>query len=156
MLKITYLILAHRYPKQLRRLIQRLHTEHAAFLIHIDSRVDIALFQQELRDVNFVRFVVNRHTSKWGSRGITDAFLSGFCEILSSDFKTDYVIVLSGQDYPLRSNEQIQQFFTRPVNLGKNFVYYFPMPGVSEYRGEWNDRRGGPRNSDSMISGSLA
>ena len=29
MLKITYLILAHRYPKQLRRLIQRLHTEGA-------------------------------------------------------------------------------------------------------------------------------
>lgn len=138
MLKITYLILVHRYPKQVRRLIQRLYTEHTAFLIHVDRRVDIALFQQELRDINTVRFIVSRHVSKWGSGGIADAFLSGFREILSSDFKTDYVIVLSGQDYPLRSNEQIQQFFT--LNLGKNFVYYFPMPGVSEYRGEWNDR----------------
>ncbi|MBN3879805.1 MULTISPECIES: hypothetical protein [unclassified Nostoc] len=39
MLKIAYIILAHKYPEQLARLIHQLNTKDVSFFIHIDNFV---------------------------------------------------------------------------------------------------------------------
>jgi hypothetical protein len=39
-MKIAYVVLAHRYPDQLIRLIHRLNTENASFFVHFDKKTD--------------------------------------------------------------------------------------------------------------------
>jgi hypothetical protein len=41
MSKIAYLVFAYKNPQLLKRAIKRLSTEHCAFLVHIDQKIDI-------------------------------------------------------------------------------------------------------------------
>ncbi|MGF1986665.1 MAG: hypothetical protein RMY62_002115 [Nostoc sp. ZfuVER08] len=45
-MKIAYIILAHKYPEQLKRLIHRLNTENVSFFIHIDKKVEAKIYHQ--------------------------------------------------------------------------------------------------------------
>ena len=43
-MKIAYLISAHKDPQQLGRMVQALHTEDTRFFVHVDANVDIKPF----------------------------------------------------------------------------------------------------------------
>ncbi len=59
----------------------------------------------------------------WGRFGIVEATVSCMREALETPF--DYAVLLSGQDYPAKSNQAIKQFFLeRP---GKEFIESFSM-----------------------------
>jgi hypothetical protein len=124
--KIAYVILAHQYPDLLSRLVERLSCPYADFFIHIDRSKDIKPFQASLSrikiGVSSVTFI-KRTRSPWGSIGLVKATLDAFIKILQSLTIYDYVIILSGQDYPLKSNNEILSFFKE--NYGKNYMSYF-------------------------------
>jgi hypothetical protein len=46
-------------------------------------------------------------------------------EIIKSDIKYERAILLSGQDYPIKSNQYIHEFFDK--NSDKNFIDYFAL-----------------------------
>jgi hypothetical protein len=126
-MQLNYIVLAHKNPEQLSRMVNRLDTPQARFYINIDSPVELAPFQAALvanpRCIFFTG--EKRLNTMWGHVNAVKAALVGIAHIIA-DQRNGYTILLSGQDYPLKSNSYIQQFFQD--NYGTNFIECFPLP----------------------------
>ncbi|MCF2149621.1 beta-1,6-N-acetylglucosaminyltransferase [Desmonostoc muscorum LEGE 12446] len=133
-MKIAYIIVAHKYPEQLARLIHQLNTEDVSFFIHIDKKVEPKIYHQVLTQLNDFPnvYFLKRFHSGWGSFDAVKATLEGMKSIVKTGISFDYVIHLSGQDYPIKSNAQIKTFLEQ--NKGKEFIEYFPLP-CSKWKG---------------------
>lgn len=153
--KIAYLILAHRCPEQLARLISRLDTPHCRFYVHIDRRVKLDPFRSACRalPVNKVQWI-NRSAAPWGGFGLVQATIDGLSTIAVEPDAVDFVVLLSGQDYPIKRNLAIAKFLHS--NLGKSFVTHTAMPvwdwplwgpagGMEKIERYWFWFRGWPR-----------
>jgi hypothetical protein len=121
---VAYLILAHQSPDQLARLVAALPTNSPVF-IHFDLRADSALYQ---RSVNLLRnrpqlHFVARHKCNWGAFGIVQGTISLIRALIVADLQFDYATLLSGSDYPIKSNYEIAMFLDR--NRGKEFIESF-------------------------------
>ena len=119
---INYIILAHKNPLQVKRLVEKLNTPDSFFYIHIDGSFKIEPFKMLLSTLKNVFFLEKRENCAWGDIAIVKATITGLEQIIR-DQRTGYCILLSGQDYPLKSNDRIQSFFTS--NYGINFIDTF-------------------------------
>jgi hypothetical protein len=77
---------------------------------------------QDLPNAHFLK----RHKCYWGGFGHVAASLEGIKEISHMDIYFDYVVLLTGQDYPIKSNRYISTFFRK--HAGALFLEYFPLP----------------------------
>ena len=123
-MSIAYLILVHNQPLQLKRLVERLSGTDVHFYIHVDKKTDITDFYKSL-NVSNVCFIKKRVKVYWGAYSIIQATVNGFNEIIESGINYDIVNLLSGQDYPLVSNEYIADFFSK--NKGTAFMEYYSI-----------------------------
>lgn len=133
----AYIIQAHKYPAQLYRLISRLNDGASEFFIHIDKTAEFSQFQTAKDFGQLVHFI-ERVDSKWGGFGCVQAGLNGLKAVKDSLKKFDRIILLSGQDYPIKSNEYINDFFKKSPH--SVFVDYFPIPNYKKWPG--SDRGG--------------
>jgi hypothetical protein len=106
----NYIILAHENPQQLLRLIKALDDNKSFFYIHVDKKVDIQDFKELISDYKNVIFVTNRYECIWGSISLVYATLSCMSKIIN-DRRSGYCILMSGQDYPIKSRESIDEYF---------------------------------------------
>ena len=130
-MKTAYVISAYKRPAHLSRLVRRLHTgSDTVFLVHVDRKTDDRTFQSMTAGVEGlgVRFLP-RHACHWGGFGHVRASLKGIDELVRSGADPDYVVLLSGQDYPIKSNAYIHDFLTR--GEGRSFILNFPLPTES-------------------------
>jgi hypothetical protein len=127
-MRIVFIILAHKLPEQLVRLVRKLDTESSWFLIHVDKRTDSKTFRKMKEPLSTCQnvFFLDRHVSNWGDLGILKATLKGIYKIRTLGLQFDYVINLSGQDYPLKSNHQIRRYLEQ--HEGQTFMEYFALP----------------------------
>ncbi len=127
-MKLAYLIRAHRDPAQLARLIEALRYSGTRFFIHIDRKVDQAPFEDILSKAGDVHFIRNRTELNWGGFSMVEATLRSLREMLEEvgDASPDYIALLSGQDYPIKSNAEIHDFFE--THRGKDFLSYAKIP----------------------------
>ncbi len=119
---IAYLILAHRYPGQLKRLFRAIYHPANYYLVHVDKRSGVGL-QTEIQD--FLSSFANASLLKsqstlWGGYSLVDAELQGIKELLKIGSEWEFFINLSGQDFPLKSQTHIQDFLSH--NIGKDFI----------------------------------
>src|SRR6476469_971911 len=131
-MKIAHLILAHKNPAQLERLIRALRHPAFHFYIHLDKKTDSTPFQY-LFDNQTVFMVQNRTKIYWAGYGTIQATINGFEEITGKGY--DYINVISAQDFPIKSAEFIYQYISE--RKGKEFIQCLT---VDE---EWKD--GGSR-----------
>lgn len=132
---INYIILAHKNPNQIIRLIKRLDYMNVSFYIHIDKSVDIIPYKNKLSLFNNVFFVEENRRIKciWGDVSIVKAIFE--CMRLVKNINEDgYTVLLSGQDYPLKSGKYIYDFLSRQSS---NFMTYLPFPIL-----DWGERGG--------------
>ena len=108
-MKIAYLILAHANPRHLKRMVETLSCEDCSFFIHIDRKVDINAFSA-ISGPN-VSFIKNRLTISWAEYSLVEATLLLIREALASPSRPEYLVLLSGSDFPLRTKEYIHRFF---------------------------------------------
>ena len=120
-MKLAHLILAHNQPKQLERLLHCLQHDNADIYIHLDKKTDIAAFQH-LADIKNVYFIKNRIKVYWGTYNIVKATFNSFYEIINLGKDYDYLNLLSGQDYPLKSQQELHDYLS--ANPGKAFMNY--------------------------------
>lgn len=110
--KIAYLVIAYMDPDQLKRLAVRL-TKTSDVYVHINASVDIAPFEQALADLpgpgNTV-FSEERFRIVWAGYGILKAAFAMMEQAMRRD-DYDRFVLLTGLDYPIKSDEQIQKFF---------------------------------------------
>lgn len=120
--KIAYLVIAYMDPEQLKRLAVRL-TGTSDVYVHINASVDIAPFQAALADVQGegnVFFARERYRIVWAGFSILQATFSMMEQALSQD-SYDRIVLLTGLDYPIKPDAQIQAFFREYA--GTEFVH---------------------------------
>lgn len=133
----AYIIMAHKSPNQLYRLVSRLNDGASEFFIHIDLKAEFSQFET-LKEFGGAVHFIDRFDAKWGGYGVIKPFLAGMKAVRNSSTKFDRIILLSGQDYPIKSNLQIDNFFKN--NQYSNFINYFPIPNYQKWPG--GDRGG--------------
>jgi hypothetical protein len=130
-MKIAHVILAHKNPAQLERLIGAL--EHPAFdlYIHLDRKSDLSSFQH-LQKKN-VHFITEREDVQWGGYSLVQAQLNGISAALKGG-TYDYINVLSAQDFPIKPADFIVRFFE--AHRGTEFISCITYSPESEW---WNE-----------------
>lgn len=116
----AYLILAHANPKQLERLVDRLAFPGVDIYIHIDKKADFNHFEF-LKQRPYLFFIKDRVKVAWGAYSIVQATVNGLKQIEATGIAYDIVHLISGQDYPLKSNQEICDFFA--ANKDKAFMH---------------------------------
>lgn len=125
---IAYIISAYKHPLQLARLVHKLNSNLVCFFIHVDQRTDLKTFNQMkhlLEKFSNVYFL-DRHDCYWGDFGHVNATIKGIKAVDRTCVNYDYVILLTGQCYPIKSNEAIFDFFKK--NKGMSYMTHYP-PG---------------------------
>jgi hypothetical protein len=135
-MNLAYIVSAYKLPDQLIRLVLKLNSETSHFFIHVDRKTDDATWRRmssldRLANVHFLP----RHRCHYGGFGHVRATIKGIGEIVRQRLTFDYTILLTGQDYPIKSNQEIDTFFSR--HEGQSFMEYFPLPYA-----EWDDHGG--------------
>lgn len=120
-MKMAHLIMVHKNPSQVKRLIDTLAHEDFDFYIHLDKKADMDEYAH-LAAIPRVKFIEKRHWVRWASYRFTEAILQGVREILATDEQYDFINLLSGQDYPIKPVESIYNFFAR--HIGCSFLSF--------------------------------
>mgnify|MGYP001235080882 CR=1 FL=1 len=115
-MKIAHLILAHKNPAQLKRLINALKYPHFDIFIHLDKKADFKQFSHLISPE--VSFIKKRTKIYWAAYGTIQGTLNGFEEILPLGY--DYINVISAQDFPIKPASYIYEFLKK--NKGKEFI----------------------------------
>ena len=105
-----YLLLAHDQPSHVRRLIDRLDDGEATFWVHLDARVDPAGWSDVLGREHVVG-VEPRFRCLWGTWSLVEAMLATVSACVAGDVP-GYLVMLSGQTYPVKSTEHIDAYLT--------------------------------------------
>lgn len=125
-MKLFYLILAHKNLPQVNRMINALRHSEAEFFIHFDARIPPG----EIRKYPFfnapdITIMRNRHKINWGGYNMVRATL-GLIRAACKKKEPGYLILLSGQDFPIKSPAFIYDFLKK--DYGREYLEYFALP----------------------------
>src|ERR1700733_8425331 len=110
-MNIAYLILAHTQPLLVKRLIDRLNQPHIMFYIHVDKKTkNIEVFKSILSTFDNVKIISN-HEVNWMGYTMIEAELDLIKLAYDSGIKFKYYVLMSGQDYPIKDNNYINNFY---------------------------------------------
>ena len=120
-MRIAHLILTYTNAKQTERMIRSMAHENFDFYIHVDKKFDINphLFLEALPNVYFIN---NRVDIQVAGFSTVLATFSCIKEIVATGIQYDFINFLSGQDYPVKPAEYINDFFQK--NKGKEFMSF--------------------------------
>ena len=119
---IAYLVLVHRYPEQFKRLFRAIHDPENQYLVHVDKNsgsaleADIRAFLAPYPNAA----VLESKKALWGGYSLVDAELRGMAKLLEMGKDWKYFINLSGQDFPLMTQQRIKAFLAR--HNGQEFI----------------------------------
>jgi Core-2/I-Branching enzyme len=125
-MKVGYLIVAHNHPQHFRRLLQAILTPQSAAFVHIDAKTDIAPFAQQQLALPNLHFAKHRVPVYWGEFTMVEAVLDLMRTALDEKPAYDYLVLISGSDYPIRPPAAFEDFLAR--NAGQQFINVVQMP----------------------------
>lgn len=119
---VAYIVLAHKLPDQLARLAGRLAHPRDLILVHVDAKADQAPFERALAGLTGpnVRLCPQRFEVHWGGFGEIQAARAALRLALSLA-SWSHVVLLSGQDYPIKPQAEIRGFLTQ--RGGTSFLF---------------------------------
>ncbi len=131
-MRIAFLNLCHTDAPIVARVADKL-TQNPNFdmYIHVDAKSDIQPFIQLLKDNKQVHFLNNRQKVYWGGYHAIIATFGLLEAALASDRHYDYVVVLQNLDYPIKSNQCIEQFFNK--NKGTEYIRGCPIAQTKDW-----------------------
>lgn len=146
-MKLAFVILAHKHPEQILRLVKSLNSEENHFFIHIDKRAESVFVETQKLFVSIpnVFLVDQRYACRWGQFSIVNATLSCLRQLCSTQKSYDYVFLISGQDYPIKPLSEVKRFLEK--NWSQQFIEAFPMAEPNK----WTEA-GGPYQAMTRVS----
>lgn len=129
--KVAYLIMVHKQPTLVRRLIERLQFKGSRFWIQVDAKADINLFTKELAGLQDVSFINNRCNGDWGWFPFLQGNIEGIKQIQESGYLYDHLVILSGQDYLLCNNSDLINRLSE--NKSASFIHYTKISENNNY-----------------------
>lgn len=116
-MKIAILITAYKNEVQLNNLVEHL-AEDFDIYIHLDKRSTV--YVKKMENV----FIYQKYKSYWGSINTVLAVILLLSEASKKSY--DRYIQITGQDLPIKTNKQINDFFE--LHRNTNFIEYFKLP----------------------------
>ena len=121
-INIAYLILVHRLPKQFKRLFKSIYNPNNYYLIHIDKKASKDLHKEV---TNFISdfentFILESESIVWWWYSMVNVELNGIKKLLNLWLNWDFFINLSGQDFPLKTQKEINNFLFQ--NKDNNYI----------------------------------
>jgi len=129
-MKKAYIILAHKNLDHLVRLVERLDDGNSRFFVHLDLKTDllpIATFLAKKECITLVK----RISTRWGGFSLAEATILGMRAIRDSNLTFESISLLSGQDYPIKSNKEIDEYLSS--SEFSIFLDYFPLPNYRRW-----------------------
>ncbi len=115
------MFIAHKQPNLLARTLRILAKENHHFFVHVDSKSEaFDLFKEATAGIKNVTFVERMSLYHCGISHLY-CIQNMLKRVMTSAVHFDYIHMLSGQDYPLRSNEQFDDFFE---HTDHSFMYF--------------------------------
>ena len=132
MIRVSCIVSAYHKPNQLLRLLGALEAPETRIHLHVDRRSPRAVHQR-VRDGLAGRVDVELlppHRCWWGSFGHVAASLKGMRAAV--DARSDWAVLLTGQDYPVKPRNRLNEFLA--VHDGEGFLdpTLLPMPGWAQ------------------------
>lgn len=157
-MKLAYIIQTHTGEKQLISLINQLSDIDTDIFLHIDKKNDELynnVHKEYLNSTN-VYFVEDRESVNWSAFSMVRATLKLMNMVKDTGKEYDYMSFISGQDYPIKSNEYIKKFLTE--HKGKEFMefwgigkYFWRLKCYNFFREKRNNRKLYMRILDNII-----
>jgi hypothetical protein len=114
MKKHAFLVIVHKQPELLARILRILSKDNHYFFIHIDKKIkDFDAYINAAQHIDNVFFLQNRSTVYHAGVSLLRITIDMLKVAAQNEIHFDYYHLISGQDYPLRSNEQFDEFFDR-------------------------------------------
>jgi len=135
---IAYLILAHQNITQLAKLIDSLTLGNQNYcFIHFDlGNYSSSKIKQLRKTTSSDSWHVIRRKMhiNWGGFNMIEATLALILEVLNfNKFKFERLSLHSGMDFPLKDNEEIENFFKE--NKEKQYIEFFKLPNSENWFG---------------------
>ncbi|MDR4951294.1 beta-1,6-N-acetylglucosaminyltransferase [Chryseobacterium sp. ES2] len=122
---IAYFIMIHHRPDAFKEMFQKIYTRDQFYLIHIDRKAKAEFTEEiQLYLIHFPNvYILESMNIVSGGFSMIQAELNAMEYLLNVSHDWDYFINLSGEDFPLKSQNIIRQFLT--VNNGRNYLFYY-------------------------------
>jgi len=124
---VNYILLVHKSPRQFQRLVRALDAPWVNFFIHVDKKTPIDEFKKLVPEKDNLHYIEdkNRISCVWGSDLTMCASMA--CMRMALEKGTEgHFVLLSGQDYPLRTPTYIRNYFESHKDY--NFMTVYPIP----------------------------
>jgi len=125
-MRIAYLILTHSQPDRTSCLAQTLASPDNDVYVHVDAKADISKWENCDVSKKNITLIKERVGCCWGHFSLVKASLNLLRQAFQSGRQYDYYILLSGQDYPIKSKAYIANFLDQ--HQGQDFIEYFTLP----------------------------
>ena len=120
-MKIAFLIQCHKKPEQVNFLLETLQHRNNFFFVHVDAKSSI---KSDIRNGKNIFILDESIDVKWGRISQVQATLLLLNMAVKTGEYYDYVWLISGEDFPVKSNEYIHEYLES--NRGCNFISLFP------------------------------
>jgi hypothetical protein len=129
-MRFAYIITCHKNAEQVLRLVAALNSPDNTIVIHVSTTCEKGFFDALTSAIAKNKQLVNvffckRENGTLAGFGIVKGSINGLNFLIKNNIEFDYVSLVSGQDYPIKSNVEINNFFEG--SAGKLFLYYFPL-----------------------------
>jgi hypothetical protein len=133
-MRIAYLIMAHDQPDHLHRMVKALDSDGVGVYIHIDNKAKLSTFRPETLEKENVHFLRTRVDIQWMGFSQVKAILMLMQEALMREAsRVGYCVLLSGSDYPIKSNSLIRKFFE---TSNKEFIMFHRLEDRPDWKGK--------------------
>lgn len=141
MAKLLFFITSHKNPSQVVRLVNALKQScpDAAILIHHDP-AGAPLDQTQLFTAQDVYLLNDPIRVGWGEFSVVESELRGIEWLMQTGLNFDWLVLLSGQDYPLRPLAELQTHLDTASYDG--FLEYFSINNPPDTIWNWNAHSG--------------
>ena len=114
MMKVAYLILAHTDLKHLNKLIDAINYKCDIY-IHIDSKFKVDITQ--ISGGDNIHIIPHRFDIGWGGFNMVLATKELMKTALNKGNSYSHLVLLSGSDYPLKSKQEIYNYFKKQTGI---------------------------------------
>jgi hypothetical protein len=132
--RLGVVVLAHRSPRQVGRLVRALADDAVRCYVHIDRASPTAVHQEVAALLGAEATLLPSRRTPWGGYALVEATLDGIRAARADGART--VAVLSGQDYPVVPTRDLVGFLAE--NADRTFMDAHVMP-----RADWPRASGG-------------
>lgn len=124
MIRICYIILAHKNLLNVKRIIDSLSGEGVGFIVHVDKKCGEC--KDILNSVPEVALSDIRYDVQWGDISVVDAVISSANQAINDNRNFDYFVLLSGECMPVKSSNYISSYIE--THGRANFMAASPIP----------------------------